>query len=90
MRTLFVPMFYTSITTTAGFASLALTPIPPVRVFGLFVTVGVMVAWLMTMTFVPAYVMLLPERSLEGFGHVAATEKRPSALTHALERLGWG
>ena len=31
MRALFVPMLYTSLTSAAGFASLALTPIPPVQ-----------------------------------------------------------
>ncbi|MCA1810303.1 MAG: MMPL family transporter, partial [Lentisphaerae bacterium] len=41
---LFQPMLYTSLTTMAGFASLATTPIPPVRVFGLHVAFGVGVA----------------------------------------------
>jgi len=42
---LFKPMLYTSLTTIAGFASLATTPIPPVRVFGLHVAFGVALAW---------------------------------------------
>ena len=37
MRTLFTPMLYTSLTTVAGFGSLAFAPIPPVKVFGVFV-----------------------------------------------------
>ncbi|MHC4559142.1 MAG: efflux RND transporter permease subunit, partial [Planctomycetota bacterium] len=37
MSNLFMPMLYTSLTSAAGFASLALTPIPPVQVFGVFV-----------------------------------------------------
>ena len=37
MRELFIPMFFTSVTTAVGFASLALVPIPPVQVFGAFV-----------------------------------------------------
>uniref|UniRef100_UPI003563EFAF MMPL family transporter n=1 Tax=Pontiella sp. TaxID=2837462 RepID=UPI003563EFAF len=41
---LFMPMLYTSLTTIAGFASLATTPIPPVRVFGLHVAFGVALA----------------------------------------------
>jgi hypothetical protein len=65
---LFMPMLYTSLTSSAGFASLALTPIPPVQVFGLFVAMGVMLAWGLTMTFIPAFVMLIPERTLENFG----------------------
>ncbi|MBC8453429.1 MMPL family transporter, partial [PVC group bacterium] len=55
---LFMPMLYTSLTTIAGFASLATTPIPPVRVFGLHVAFGVALAWILTMTFVPAYIMM--------------------------------
>jgi len=68
METLFVPMLYTSLTTAAGFASLALTPIPPVQVFGLYVAFGVMVAWVLTVTFIPAFVMLIPGARLEKFG----------------------
>jgi len=68
MRDLYKPMLYTSLTTAAGFASLALAPIPPVQVFGLFVAFGVMLAWLLTITFIPAYIMRMPEASLQGFG----------------------
>ncbi len=75
MDELFVPMLYTSLTTFAGFASLALTPIPPVRVFGLFVALGVAVAWLVTVTVVPAYILLfIPERRLASFGATAHGE----------------
>ena len=56
------PMFFTSITTAVGFATLALADIPPVRVFGLFVAMGVLVAWILTMTFIPASLMLIKER----------------------------
>jgi len=68
MSKLFAPMLYTSLTSAAGFLSLALTPIPPVQVFGLFVGFGILLAWLLTMLFVPAYIMLLKESSLSGFG----------------------
>jgi len=78
MRTLFTPMLYTSLTTAAGFASLALTPIPPVQVFGVFVALGVMVAWGLTVTFIPATIMFIPERYLENFGLKKSEEE-----THA-------
>ncbi|MBN2163830.1 MAG: MMPL family transporter [Pontiellaceae bacterium] len=55
---LFMPMLYTSLTTIAGFGSLYFTPIPPVRIFGAHVAFGVGLAWILTMTFVPAYIML--------------------------------
>ena len=68
MDALFQPMLFTSLTTAAGFASLALTPIPPVQVFGLFVAFGVIMAWLWTILFIPAYIMFIPEHRLENFG----------------------
>lgn len=58
MGHLFMPMLFTSLTTIAGFASLALTPIPPVRVFGLFVAFGVAMAWVLSVMLVPAYIMV--------------------------------
>ena len=42
-----VPITYTTLTTAVAFGSLALAPIPPVQVFGSFVAVGVVIAWLM-------------------------------------------
>lgn len=68
LNTLFMPMLFTSLTTIVGFASLAFTPIPPVEVFGSFVAIGVFLAWLLTMTFLPAFISLMPEKSLENFG----------------------
>lgn len=62
------PMFFTTLTTAAGFGSLAFTPIPPVQVFGVFIATGVLLAWVFTVTLVPAYIMLMKEESLEGFG----------------------
>jgi len=63
---LYKPMFFTSITTAVGFANLAWANIPPVRVFGLFVSLGIVFAWILTMTFIPASLMLIPERKLKG------------------------
>lgn len=68
MDDLFTPMLYTSLTTIAGFISLATTPIPPVRVFGLFVGFGVAFAWVLTVTFIPACTVLLNENTLKEFG----------------------
>lgn len=92
MRTLFVPMLYTSLTTAAGFASLALTPIPPVQVFGLYVAFGVMVAWAATVVFCPAYIMFIPERRLEGFGLKREEEEAHSRtpMSRVLRAVGRG
>ncbi len=82
---LMTPMLYTSITSSVGFASLALTPIPPVRVFGLFVAFGIMTAWFLTLTLIPAVTMLMPEKFLRGLvkaGH------GPDKLTVVQRALG--
>ncbi len=88
MDNLFMPMLYTSLTSAAGFASLALTPIPPVQVFGIFVASGIMVAWICTVTFVPAYIMFLKESSLENFGAAAVHEEKQTWLTRMLHAMG--
>ena len=85
MKHLFTPMLFTSLTTAAGFASLALTPIPPVRVFGIFVAIGVVLAWLLTILFIPAFLVLLSKKRLEGFGRAA----RLQSTVGSGPILGW-
>ena len=76
LEALWRPMLFTSLTTTAGFASLILAPIPPVQVFGCFVAIGVLLAWLLTMTLIPAYVILfMKDEKLTNFGLQEAAQK---------------
>ena len=89
MDDLFMPMLYTSLTSAAGFASLALTPIPPVQVFGIFVAAGIMVAWLLTITFVPAYIMFISPKTLENFGAAHDHEAGEAAHTRMSRVLRW-
>ena len=88
MVTLYRPMLFTSLTSAAGFASLALTPIPPVRVFGLFVAFGILLAFLLTITLLPAYVARLEPARLTTLLGGAATVANSSALSRGLRRLG--
>jgi predicted RND superfamily exporter protein len=88
MGDLFTPMLYTSLTSAAGFASLALTPIPPVQVFGIFVAIGIMIAWVFTVTFVPAYIMMIRESSLENFGAATMHVEKESPLARLLRAGG--
>ncbi len=88
MDNLFMPMLYTSLTSAAGFASLALTPIPPVQVFGIFVAIGIMIAWVCTITFVPAYIMMIRESSLANFGSASAGKEKQTLLTKLLRSGG--
>jgi len=88
MDKLFMPMLYTSLTSAAGFASLALAPIPPVQVFGIFIAFGIMLAWVLTITFIPAYIMFIPKKKLDSFGAVAQAEKK-TFMTSVLHKLGY-
>ena len=65
---LFIPILFTTVTTIVGFISLALTPIPPVRVFGIFVAFGILVAWFLSITFNPAFAVLISDKTLRNFG----------------------
>jgi hypothetical protein len=83
-------MLFTTLTTMAGFASLATTPIPPVQIFGLHIAFGVAIAWLLSMTLIPAYVMVfVPQKKLESLitgtssGNIGG-----GALNRFLIRLG--
>ena len=62
---LFLPITFTSLTTAVAFASLSLAPIPPIQVFGIFIAIGVIAAWALTMLFLPAFLVLLSEESLQ-------------------------
>lgn len=88
MSTLFAPMLYTSLTTAVGFFSLTLTSIPPARVFGLFLSFGVMLAWLCTIMFVPAYIMFIPDETLKNFGLAAQEKEQENWMTRGLRKFG--
>jgi uncharacterized protein len=88
MQHLFQPMLFTTLTTIAGFASLALTPIPPVQVFGIFIAFGVFLAWFWTIIFIPAFIMLMPEHKLADFGHTRNDAGNVSLMNKILQRTG--
>jgi predicted RND superfamily exporter protein len=81
---LFKPMLFTSVTTVVGFLSLMTNDIPPVQVFGAFVAFGVAASWLLTITFNPAFAVLLPDRALRDFG---ASEDRGKILISILHKI---
>ena len=87
---LFTPMFYTSLTSAAGFAALALTPIPPVQVFGLFIAFGIMLAFLLTITFIPAYIVSLSPERLNKLAASTPHDDNQGLLASRLKALGRG
>ena len=87
---LYTPMLYTSLTSAIGFAALALTPIPPVQVFGLFIAFGVMLAFFLTITFIPAYVVSLSPERLQKLAETTPHDDDKGPLANSLKALGKG
>ncbi|MEN8145703.1 MAG: MMPL family transporter [Gemmatimonadota bacterium] len=65
------PVFLTSITTAIGFLSLNFSDSPPFRLLGNLSALGVMVAWVYSVTVLPAVVAILPAKK-----RVAARQSR--------------
>jgi len=88
MQHLYTPMLFTTLTTMAGFGSLLMTPIPPVQVFGLFISIGVFLAWFWTITFIPAFIMFIPEEKLANFGHQTDDAQDTGLMSRLLSASG--
>ncbi|MFT5549194.1 MAG: putative RND superfamily exporter protein [Candidatus Azotimanducaceae bacterium] len=56
------PVFLTSVTTAIGFMSMNFSDAPPFRDLGNIVAMGVLVAFVLSITFLPAIMMILPGR----------------------------
>ena len=55
------PVFLTSVTTAIGFLSMNFSDAPPFHDLGNIVAMGVMIAFVLSVTFLPAMMMLLPD-----------------------------
>lgn len=60
-RLMLVPCLYTAATTIVAFGSLLVAGIQPVIDFGMMMTVGILVGFAMTFTFMPAAMAAMPE-----------------------------
>ena len=69
--------FFTSLTTAAGFYSLCITNVIPIRTFGFFTGTGVMIALLVA----------LGHRERSGRGHLVESTMVESALNIAAEQV---
>ena len=78
LRVNFIPIFLTSVTTALGFLSINFADSPPLRDLGNITAMGVIVAWLLSVSLLPAMMMLLPVR---------VPEQR-NGLSTQLEKLG--
>jgi len=66
IRINFQPVFLTSITTTIGFMSMNFSDAPPFHDLGNIVAMGVMIAFVLSVTFLPAMMLLLPGKQRVG------------------------
>jgi predicted RND superfamily exporter protein len=60
LRHVAVPLFFTGVTTAAGFFSLTISPIEAIDAFAIFGGFGVLATLVVSMTFAPAALRLLP------------------------------
>nr|WP_206485327.1 MMPL family transporter [Thalassotalea sp. G2M2-11] len=88
MSHLFTPMLYTSITSAVGFYSLLLTPIPPVKVFGAFIGTGILLAFALTVLYLPAYLSRLSPKALTNLQTAVAHMEQKGKLSSVLHWLG--
>ncbi|MCK4842682.1 MAG: MMPL family transporter [Methylococcales bacterium] len=90
MNELYSPMLITTLTTIAGFGSLALTPIPPVQTFGIFIAIGVFLAWIWSITFIPAFIISIDEDKLASFcaPNVESEDERHTFMGRLLIKVG--
>jgi len=66
LRINFMPIFLTSVTTAIGFLSMNASDSPPFHDLGNITAMGVMAAFVFSVTFLPAMLAVLPVRAKEG------------------------
>ncbi len=81
------PVFITSLTTAIGFLSMNFSDAPPFRDLGNIVALGVITGYLLSITFLPALMMVLPVRlphsatrgwqAMEQLGDFVVEQRRP-------------
>ena len=85
------PVFLASLTTALGFLSMNFSDVPPFRHLGTFVAFGVGAAFVLSVTFLPALLSLLPMRArATGHRHDAAMVKLAEFVVHRRTGLLWG
>ena len=85
---LFQPMLFTSLTSAVGFLSLLLTPIPPVQVFGAFVAFGILLAFVLTIVLIPAYIVRMSPAALGKLTIGRKSGRTDTLLSRVLRKTG--
>ncbi len=78
LREMWKPVLMTSVTTAVGFAALLTTSVYPIKYFGLFTGFGVIAAMLLSLTLIPAVIMLtgLPKVPPHAAGNAVTSGSR--------------
>ena len=85
------PVFLASLTTTLGFLSMNFSEVPPFRQLGTFVALGVGAAFVLSVTFLPALLSLIPIRvRATGHRHDAAMVALGEFVVRRRRALLWG
>ncbi|MDR0320946.1 MAG: MMPL family transporter [Treponema sp.] len=69
MRKMLKPVFLTAITTCAGFISFCFTPIVPMREFGICAGTGVITSFVVTVTLIPALLLIRGAKQIKTAAH---------------------
>ena len=84
-RLMFIPCFYTAVTTMVAFTSLVVAGIKPVIDFGWMMTAGIVVAFVVSFSVVPALIAILPDRGAKGANDSLSVTRRFATV---VERFG--
>ena len=84
-KLMFVPCFYTAVTTMVAFTSLVVAGIKPVIDFGWMMTAGIVVAFVVSFTLVPALITVLPDFGAKGVSDTLSMTRRFASI---VERFG--
>jgi len=80
LEKLALPVTMTSFTTAVGFFSLTVSDIVPILTFGIFVAIGTLLAMVLSLVFIPALLMLLPEKESVAVGDTAINNSKISRV----------
>lgn len=95
----FMPVFMTSVTTALGFLTINFTDSPPLQDLGNITAMGVLIAWMVSVTSLPALMMIFPHRipkaskdylagAMERFGHFSLRHRKSLLIVTSIVSLG--
>ncbi len=91
MRVNMQPVFITSLTTAIGFLSMNFSDAPPFQDLGNIVAIGVLSGYLLSVTFLPALLMILPVPKVSAITHsTKMMERLADFVIKQRNRLLWG